>query len=178
MSKMSLYNIAFKGLSQGKHEFLYELDKSFFGAFENSMVEDGQISVKIILEKRSALLVLWFYIHGTVHIQCDRCLEWFDQPVTGENRIIVKFGEENMDDGDEVIWVSVNDYQLNVAQLMYEFVSLALPIRHVHPDNKNGESTCEQGMIDKLNNLNVCKNGEKDIPDPRWDGLKKLLNNE
>ena len=178
MSKMSRYNIAFKGLSQGKHEFLYELDKSFFGAFENSIVEDGQVSVNIVLEKQSALLVLWFYINGTVNIQCDRCLGLFDQPISGKNRIIVKFGEENLDDGDDVIWVSVNDYQLNVAQLMYEFVSLALPIRHVHPDNENGESACDPEMIDKLNNLNVSKNDEEDITDSRWDGLKKLLDNE
>jgi uncharacterized metal-binding protein YceD (DUF177 family) len=174
---MSRYNIAFKGLSQGKHEFLYELDKSFFGAFENSIVEDGQVSVKIVLEKQSALLVLWFYISGTVNVQCDRCLEFFDQPISGENRIIVKFGEQNLDEGDEVIWVSVNDAQLNVTQLMYEFVSLALPIRCVHPDDENGKSTCDPGMIGKLNDFKVNGNDEEGIPDSRWDSLKKLLDN-
>jgi len=176
MNKMSCYNIAFKGLSSGKHEFLYEVDKSFFDAFENSIIEDGNVSVKIELEKQSALLVLWFYVSGSVNIQCDRCLELFSQPINSKNRIIVKFGEENMDEGDEVIWVSVNDYQLNVAQLIYEFVSLALPIRHVHPDDENGNSTCNPEMIERLNKAMETDQGPKD--DSRWDSLKNLLNNE
>lgn len=175
---MSRYNIAFKGLSQGKHEFLYELDKGFFEAFENSIVEDGEVLVKIELEKQSALLVLWFHVSGNVNIQCDRCLELFSQPISSENRIIVKFGEDNLDEGDDVIWVSVNDYQLNVAQLMYEFVSLALPIRHVHPEDENGISSCDPEMIEKLNSLNVSKSDDSGQPDSRWDSLKKLLDNE
>ena len=178
MSKMSRYNIAFKGLSQGKHEFLYELDKNFFEAFENSVIEEGQVDVKIILEKQSALLILWFYIDGVVHIQCDRCLEYFDQSVSAKNRIIVKFGEDDLDEGDEVIWVSVTEYQLNVAQLMYEFVSLALPIRRVHPDDENGESTCDEEMMDRLQEFNVSESEGEVKTDSRWDELKKLIDNE
>jgi len=178
MSKFSRYNIAFKGLSQGKHEFLFELDKGFFEAFENSIVEDGKVQVKLVLEKQSALIVLWFNINGTVNIQCDRCLELFAQPICNEDRIYVKFGEENFDEGDDVIWVSVNDYQLNVAQLMYEFICLALPIRHVHPDDQNGNSTCDPEMIERLSELNVGDHEDEDGSDSRWDDLKKLLGNE
>ena len=179
MSKLSRYNIAFKGLAQGKHEFLYELDKSFFEAFENSMIEDGDAKVKLVLEKQSSLMVLWFHISGTVFIQCDRCLDYYSQPISGENRIYIKFGEDEFNEGDEVIWVSVNDYQINVSQLMYEFVSLALPIRHVHPDDENGNSECNPEMLSKLNIVNDDNyDDEEEQTDSRWDDLKKLLDNE
>ena len=61
---------------------------------------------------------------------------------------------------------------------MYEFVSLSFPIRHVHPDDEIGNSSCDPGMIDKLNDFNISKTNEEGNTDSRWDSLKKLLDNE
>lgn len=175
MSTLSFYNIAFKGLSQGKHEFEYEIDDRFFAEFEGSLVDDGKVNVHLTLEKQSALLVLWFEIKGTVNVQCDRCLGMYDQPIKSKERIFVKFGEKEFSDGDDVIWVDANDYQINVAQLIYEFIGLAIPIKKVHPKGENGSSGCNQEMIEKLNKY-VVKDETRN--NPVWDDLKKLLNNE
>jgi uncharacterized metal-binding protein YceD (DUF177 family) len=50
---------------------------------------------------------------------------------------------------------------------------LALPIRKIHPDDSNGNSTCDPVMLKKLEDLRV----EESENDPRWDELKKLMNN-
>lgn len=175
MSSQSFYSIAFKGLSQGKHTFEYEVDGKFFSEFEGGVVDEGKVNVLITLEKQSSLMILWFAIEGTVNVQCDRCLELFDLPVKSQEKIFVKFGEKEYVEGDDVIWVSVNDYQLNVAQLIYEFVCLAVPIKKVHPDDQNGNSTCDPLMIEKLNKY-ILK--EDEVKNPVWNDLKKLLDNE
>lgn len=175
MNTLSFYTIAFKGLSQGKHEFDYEIDDRFFAEFEGSLVDDGKVNVHLTLEKQSALLVLWFDIKGTVQVQCDRCLELYDQPIKSKERIFVKFGEKEFTEGDDVIWVDTNDYQINVAQLIYEFIGLAIPIKKVHPKDENGNSTCNPAMIEKLSKY-VIKEDKGD--NPVWNDLKKLLDNE
>jgi len=175
MNSQSFYNIAFKGLSQGKHVFEYDIDGKFFSEFDGGVVEEGNVKVLLTLEKQSALLILWFDIEGTVRVQCDRCLEMYDQPVKGKDRIFVKFGEKEFSNGDDVIWISVNDYQINVAQLIYEFVCLAVPIKKVHPDDEEGNSTCDPLMIERLNKYILR---EDEVINPVWNDLKKLLDNE
>ncbi|HEX7583925.1 MAG TPA: DUF177 domain-containing protein [Prolixibacteraceae bacterium] len=175
MSSQSFYSIAFKGLSQGKHIFEYEIDDKFFAEFGGGVVDKGKVTVRITLEKQSSLMILWFDVEGTVHVQCDRCLEMYDQPIKGLERIFVKFGEKDYVEGDEVIWVSTNDYQLNVAQLIYEFVGLAIPIKRVHPDDKDGNSICDREMIEKLDKY-IVREGDQNSS--VWNDLKKLLDNE
>ena len=175
MSSQSFYSIAFKGLSQGKHIFEYEIDGKFFSEFGGGVVDEGNVNVRITLEKQSSLMILWFDVKGTVNVQCDRCLEMYDQPISGSERIFVKFGEKDFVEGDDVIWVSTNDYQLNVAQLIYEFICLAIPIKRVHPDDENGNTTCDPAMIEKLSKYIIREDEEnKSI----WNDLKKLLDNE
>jgi uncharacterized metal-binding protein YceD (DUF177 family) len=64
--------------------------------------------------------------------------------------------------------------RLKEGQHCYEYILLALPIQRVHPDDKNGESTCDPGMLDKLKEHIIIEEPETD---PRWDELKKLMNN-
>ena len=179
MSIKSRYNIAFKGLSQGKHDFDFTIDKKFFEAFESDLIEDGTVDVRVTLDKQSALMVLWFKISGTLSVTCDRCLEPYSQKVKSENRIFVKFGDEDFSEGDDVIWLSVNDYQVNVAQLIYEFIVLSLPLHRVHPDDEDGNSTCNPDMLERLSAMQAIISDEDDEDeedsDSTWDELRKLL---
>ena len=175
MSNISHYNIAFKGLSIGKHIFEYELDGKFLGEFDGGVVDEGLVKVILTLDKQSSLMTFWFDLQGTVRVQCDRCLEMYDQPIESKERIFVRLGEKEYAEGDDLIWVSTNDYQLNVAQLIYEFICLAIPIKRVHPDDENGNSTCDPEMIEKLNKYIVRGKNESN---PVWKDLKKLLDNE
>ncbi len=178
MAELAKYNIAFKGLALGVHEFDFQINKRFFDYFAGGIVEDGNVSAKVTLEKQSALMVLWFHIKGIVNIQCDRCLEFYDQPVTSENRVFIKYGEESFEEGDDVIWVSPNDHQVNVGKMIYDFIILSIPIRQVHPEDKNGNSLCNPEMLKKLENLSHSPSQEDTPTDSRWDDLKKLLENE
>lgn len=171
------YDIAFKGLAEGLHEFDFQIDGKFFEHFEASLVEVGEVNIKVLLEKRSAFLKLYFNIKGWVELVCDRCLENYSQKIKHSTEIFVKFGEKEFDEGENVIWILPEEHQLNLAQLMYEFVILSIPLRHIHPKNKNGERECNKEMINKLKNYMHTEEEEQAPSDPRWDALKNLKNN-
>lgn len=175
MSILSQYNIAFKGLSIGKHVFEFEIDERFFREFDGGVVDQGLVKLHLTLDKQSSLMTFWFDVKGTVRVQCDRCLEMYDQPIESQERIFVRLGEKEYAEGEDLIWVSTNDYQLNVAQLIYEFICLAVPIKKVHPDDQNGHSTCDPEMIEKLSKYMVR---ETEQSNPVLKDLKKLLDNE
>jgi uncharacterized protein len=68
----------------------------------------------------------------------------------------------------------VDEHELDMKQYFYEYILLALPIKRVHPDDKNGNSTCDPEMLKKLKEHIISEEVESD---PRWDELKKLINN-
>jgi uncharacterized protein len=177
VAQLSKYNIAFKGLGEGIHEFDYQIDGKFFEYFDGGISDDGNVAVNVKLEKESSLMILQFTVNGTVKVQCDRCLEYYDQAVKSENKVIVKFGDESFDQGDDVVWISPTDHQINVAKLIYDFIILSIPIRQVHPDDEKGNSTCNPEMLERLEELSVHDQRDQ-TTDARWNDLKKLLGNE
>ena len=92
------YNIEFKGLKEGLHDFGFEVDNKFFEHFEESLVESGKVKVNILLEKRSSFIKLHFKIKGWLELTCDRCLDLYEQPIKHETEMFVKFGENESDD--------------------------------------------------------------------------------
>jgi len=171
------YNIDFKGLNEGLHDFEFEVDNKFFEHFEESQVENGKVTIKVVLEKRSSFMKLHFKIDGWLELTCDRCIEYYEQPIENEAEIFVKFGENEFDDGESVIWINPEEHQINLAQIIYEYVTLSIPLRHVHPKNSEGKRNCNKEMLERLKNYTHHENDNNITTDPRWDALKRLENN-
>jgi uncharacterized metal-binding protein YceD (DUF177 family) len=165
--------IQLSGLKEGHHTIDFEIDKAFFDQFEESEVKEGSLIANIEMDKRTTHLDLKIGISGSVRVSCDRCLEMFSQPVTSENRLLIKFGKSLEDIDPDILSVPVDEHELDLQQQIYEFIMLALPIRRVHPADKKGKSTCDPVMLKKLEELIIEE--EKDN-DPRWDELRKLIN--
>jgi uncharacterized protein len=173
--EMSLtYTIPLSGLEEGLHTFDFEINKEFFEQFEESEIKEGSLIANIEMEKRSTHLDLAIKISGSVRICCDRCLEMFSQPLACENRLLVKFGKNDEDIDPDIIFISADENELDLKQYIYEYIYLALPIKRVHPNDNNGKSTCDPEMLERLKEHMVDEDPESD---PRWDVLKKLLNN-
>ena len=177
MNYLSQYTLPFSGLSEGKHQFDFTVNDRFFAEFETSEVEKGELKVQVELEKRSTYLSLSFSISGVVELICDRCLENFIYPVESHRKLLVKFSEKPVEDEAELIYLHPNDFQVEIAQYIYEFVILSLPIRRVHPDGENGESLCDPVMIRKLEELRYHGNNLDEPDDPRWNELRKIIGN-
>ena len=177
MNYLSQYTIPFSGLKEGKHLFDFTADQRFFAGFEESEIEKGSVNIQVELEKRSTYLRLTFMLEGEVELICDRCLEAYLQPIKSSNIMLVKFSETETDDGDEVIYIHPGSYQVEVAKLIYEFIVLSIPIRHVHPEDQDGNSLCDPEMLKKLDEYKANDLADNDPIDPRWNDLKKIIGN-
>ncbi len=167
------YTISLSGLKEGHHTIDFEIDKEFFEQIEESEVKEGSLIANVEMDKRSTHLDLIIRISGSVRISCDRCLEMFSQPIRSENRLLVKFGKSIEDIDPDILSVAFDEHELDLQQQLYEFIMLALPIKRVHPVNKKGKSICDPVMLKKLEALIIEEEKEND---PRWDELKKLMN--
>ena len=177
MNYLSQYTLPFSGLSEGKHQFEFTVDDRFFAEFENSEVENGELSIRVELEKRTTYLRLTFSIKGVVSLICDRCLENFSYPIESKRELLVKFSEKPVEDEAELIYLHPSEFQVEIAQYIYEFVILSLPIRRIHPDGEDGNSLCDPVMLKKLEELRYHGNSFKEPDDPRWNELKKIIGN-
>lgn len=181
MKYLSKYDIAFKGLKEGKHRYEFDIDDWFFEKFSYSEVQKGKLKATVDLTKQSALMILEMAVKGTVELQCDRCLEEYPQELKHSSKMFIKFGAETEEMSDDVIVISNEENQFNVAQYLYELIILGLPIKHVHPNNKKGINSCNPEMIKKLNEYLVDEEEEEQASEPedqRWQALKKLLDNK
>ena len=173
MNPLRAFDIPFVGLKSGVHHFKYEIDNSFFQNFKESLVTSCKAQVDLSFDKTETFFLLDFQIDATVNVICDRCGELFDLVINNDQRLIVKFGEniEGKEAEDEVIFISRNESHLNVAQLIYEFINLSVPLHKVHPD-KNGESTCNKEVMKKLEELSP-EHREKE-ENTTWSQLKQI----
>jgi len=125
------------------HEFRFQVGEEFFRCFEGSVIQQGNLTVDLSLDKRPSLMVLHFKIEGTVKVECDRCLSLFDLPVRDEQNLLVKYGEEPSEEA-EVIYIEKGTPSLSVAKYVYEFIHLAVPINKTH---ERAGAECDPEML-------------------------------
>ena len=176
MKNTKEYLIPFIGLKLGKHHFEYQISNAFFEIFDYNEYQNSDIKVNVVLEKKSTLLELSFKHKGVVNVPCDLTSEDFDLSIKGKMKLIVRFGEEFNNDNEELLILPHGEFEIDLAQYIYEMIVLSVPLRRVHPGVKDGSLNTE--ALTKLNELKVKEvkkeNKEEDI-DPRWDKLKQLL---
>ena len=172
--KRDEFNLRISGVSNGKHQFSIVCDKTFFEIADITEVEDGLLNLTIDLQKSETMLQLSFHFQGKVEVACDRCLEILSLPLDFDDELIVKYSAfiDELEVEDDQIWVvPENEYELDVFHFVYESIILALPIQVFHPDDENGNSTCNPEVLEQLNNLSQKESSHED---PRWEGLKNL----
>lgn len=174
MKKKEL-SISFLGLKQGKHEFAYEINNTFFTTFGYHEFSNASLHLTAGLHKTSNLMELHLEAHGTVTVPCDVTNEPFQQPIQASLKLIIKFGEEYNDDNDEIIILPHAAHHINIAQYCYEMLVLAVPQKRIHPGLADG--SLKSDVLDKLGALQPKKHRAQpnSDTDPRWDALKKLL---
>lgn len=182
MKKLAAFLIPFVGLKQGKHEFEYLIDREFFEHFEYDDFNSANIKIDLLFEKKSTIMELTFKAAGAVNVNCDLTNEPYDQPIDAELTLVVKFGDSFNDDNEELLILPHSEYQLNVAQYIYELIVLSVPLKRVHPGVLDG--TLKSEVLEKLEELSpkedqdIEENDNGEEIDPRWNKLKKLLNDK
>jgi uncharacterized metal-binding protein YceD (DUF177 family) len=176
MKPLKEFNIQFIGLKLGEHHFEYDIDKKFFEEFEYNEFNDADLKINLVLNKKTTLLELHFEVSGTVNVNCDLTNEPYDQEINNDFDLVVKFGNEYNDENEDILIIPHGEYEINVAQYIYELIVLSVPTKLIHPGVIDG--TLDSEILKKLEELSPkdadTKNDNEET-DPRWNTLKKLL---
>ena len=176
LKPLKQFSIPFTGLKIGKHQFDFEIDNSFFDAYEYSLVKKGALKVTVELDKQETMLILKIRLKGTIRLECDKCLAEFDAPLDIAERQIVKFAEDELESDDlEIIILNKKESSIDIADILYEFITVSVPYIKICEQNGNG-AKCDEEMIERLESLaNPAQQEENTTSaDPRWEALKKL----
>ena len=171
MYSLEPLKIDLKALTEQETLREYTLDDRYFEALDGSQLEHGTLHVSVSIRKMTGFFELLFHTEGTVTVTCDRCLDDMEQPIEADNKLIVKFGAAYAED-DDTVTIDEQEGMLDVSWLIYEFIMLAIPIKHVHAPGK-----CNSAMTRKLEELSgAVRSGEEEAEavDPRWEKLKNL----
>lgn len=188
MGKFDAYNIDLKSLQADTAEYKFQLDNLFFANIDAPEVQKGNLQAVLKVVKKPQAYELSFHCEGYVIVQCDRCLDEMELPVTTDDKLKVKFGEEYADEGDDIVVVPESEGAINVSWFLYEFIALAIPMKHVHPVGKCNKEMSGQlkkhlvsdGMSDEGNSEveeDIAEEAGESPVDPRWNDLKQLIDN-
>jgi uncharacterized metal-binding protein YceD (DUF177 family) len=188
MGKLDTYKVDLKGMQEEVQCYEYLLDSRFFIDIGGDQVENGRVHVRLKVTRRKGFFDFVFVLSGIAVVPCDRCLEEMDFPVETTAHLIVKFGKDYAEESDEIVVIPESDRTFYLAWFLYEFVVLAIPIKHVH-----GPGKCDRQMASKLkNHLTQSENDDDPVDadpderlnpddghiDPRWNALKGFSVNE
>jgi len=160
------FDIAFRGLALGQHEFQYDLDDTFFTLFEYSDYRGLHGTAELMMLKSETVLDLELRFTGTIEAPCDITNELYTQTLENSFAMQIKFDDEYNDENEELLILPHGNYQFNAGQMIYELVVLGIPSKLLGPNAGNG--------IEDLIEEEEDETEEK--TDPRWDQLKNLLN--
>ncbi len=170
MGNLDIFKIDLKGLKAEITDFEFSLDNDYFDAIDSGELKGGCLHTTLQVRKVAGNFELSFHTEGVVTVTCDLCLDDMSLPITTDNKVVARLGDE-YDDNDEFITIPADEGILDAAWLVYEFIALAVPMRHVHEEGK-----CNPDMISRISQFSVDNSLEEDeeIVDPRWNELKKL----
>lgn len=173
-------------MQEDVREYEYLLDNQFFTNIDGEDVQKGKVNVNVTVTRISGAFNFTFKLSGIVVIPCDRCLDDMDFPFETTARLLVKFGKDYAEESDEIIIIPESEGAINLAWFLYEFVALAIPIKHVHVPGKcnkvmtaklkkhTPKSDDDDAFEDEVNNVIITDEDEpvEKNTDPRWNALK------
>lgn len=176
MSHNREFEIAFVGLKSGLHVFEYRVEDKFFTAYGHQDFTNCNANIKLSLDKKNGFMQLKFDIDGTVDIQCDRCGNPLTKLLWDEFNIVVKMVEEpdlmnHQEEDPDVFYIGKGESHLLIADWIYEFINLCLPIQNMCNPDEYGGTLCNKIVLEQLKKMEEQVNNGNN---PLWKGLNQI----
>lgn len=156
MGIMDTYKIDLMSSGLGGKTFEYEIGDGFFAGI-GELIQHGNIHTTVVCLNAGAVFKFQIHSVGTVIVPCDRCLSDLELRIETTDDLNVKMGNAFVDEGDYVI-VPEADGCIDLAQFIYEFIVLSMPITCCH---ESGE--CDNMMMQELYKHQSARSGEVDV---------------
>jgi uncharacterized metal-binding protein YceD (DUF177 family) len=177
MSRRREFEIAFSGLKPGVHEFSYSIDDRFFEAFQQQDFVNCKAQVKLLLDKKNGFMLMKFEVGGTLQVICDRCNSNLPLELWEDFNITVKMVENpeqmnEQEDDPDMYYIAQGDSHLDVANWIYEFINLSIPMQKTCNYELMDGPYCNPVALDVLKKLEPEETEPKE--NPIWKELKKF----
>lgn len=172
------FDIAFVGLKPGLHEYDYEVDSKFFQDYKQTDFSNCQAKIKLTLERNTSFLMLKFEVGGNMDVVCDRCGNNLGMELWDEFNLIVKLVENpdemnETEDDPDIHYISRTESHLHVADWIYEFVTLSIPMQRSCKEEEIGGPQCNKEVLEMLKKMEEVNKGNN----PLSQGLEKFRKN-
>ena len=170
------FEIAFVGLKPGVHHFEYQIDDKFFAHYEKQDFSNCYAKIKLELDKKNSFMLLKFDIDGKVDVNCDRCGNPLTIQLWDEFKVVVKLVDDpdemnKQEEDPDVYYISRGESHLHLADWIYEFINLSIPLQKMCLPDEAGESQCNKEVLAKLSQAENINNKEAS---PMWQALNKF----
>ncbi|MBO4674314.1 MAG: DUF177 domain-containing protein [Bacteroidaceae bacterium] len=152
---MDTYKIDLLSSGLGGKTFEYEIGDDFF-AHIDGLIQRGTIHTTVVCLRAGSINKFQIHSVGTVIVPCDRCLSDLELRIETTDELNVKLGDEYADEGECVIVPETEGY-LDLAQFIYEFIVLSMPLTCSHEPGK-----CDETMMHELSRHQATRSGEED----------------
>lgn len=133
----------------------YDIDDAFFG-WTGGLIQRGKVHSTVTCVSANAIYKFQIHSVGTIIVPCDRCLADLELRIETTDILSVKLGDEYADEGDCVI-VPEAEGRIDLAQFIYEFIVLGMPITCCHEPGK-----CDEAMMHELSRHQSIRSGGED----------------
>jgi len=180
MSQHREYEIAFVGLKPGIHVYEYRIEDKFFVPYGEQDFENCMANIKLSLDKNNGFMQLKFDVDGELNVACDRCGNTLPTQLWDEFNIIVKIVDDpevmnEQEEDPDVYYIARGESHLHLADWIYEFVNLSIPLQKMCREEEIGGPKCNTEVLEKLRKM------EEDVTKDSntvWKGLDKFKNLE
>ncbi len=159
--------IKVNSLSNGIHNFAlrknvgeYDLEEPFV----------GEIDMAARVDKSNGQIIFDCSFEVMARLQCDRCLEYYDEKLTGEFRIIYMRDEvSEEDEKNDIYQLMPETVYVDLTKDFFDYVKLALPMKNLCSEDCKGLCpSCGANL-----NYETCS-CETEVVNPVWEPLLKL----
>ena len=141
-------NIDLLKVSHEETSVTLDLHDDFFQDLDQNEIKAGNIHLDLKMRESAAETFIFdFNIHGTVIVECDRCLDDLALDVCVKETIKVRYEDESDSSADDIKFIPKNTTTYDASWDVYEIVELALPIQRTH-----AIEDCNEDMINHICN--------------------------
>lgn len=173
--KESDFKTGISGLKIGKHAFDWKVDASFFEELNPDLLEDADLKVGLILKKSETMIEADISITGSVVLACDRSLKLFSEELSIDETVYFKYGEEPQELSENIQIIHFNEESIDFSQLIYELVSISIPMKRLHPDYREEDE--DDYWVYVVDDEDESEEQSSESIDPRWAALQQLTSN-
>ncbi len=165
-----LYCVRLHGLAEGRHRYALCERGADLELDSEELEMAGGVELDLILDRTGSLLTARGSIAARAIMVCARCLEAFEQELTGSFDTFIRMGRDacRLEDEEDTT-VILGDDRVSFAPSVREALILSLPMKPLCTPTCRG--LCP-GCGENLN-TSACRCGTEPA-DPRWASLKNL----